>query len=362
MYDMVMALQWVNDNIEYFGGDKNLITLDGQSAGSIAISLLCVSPLTKGLFSRAILESGTAIFLKDNQLQPNLKLSQRLAKAVGCATDDNTIEDDPETVVGCMREKNATELAYVLWSFNPTSARSFFPQYGDEFLPNNALEDIRNGNFHNVPLLIGNVKDEGSFQITTGNPDLFGFFGEKDPKISKAQGASMIRKTFGSYSNPDKYVKHYLGNVSDNDYDTIRRQVYTASGDSSLLCETVYFAESYAERNNDVYYYFYVHRPSNSPWAPWMGVVHFEEVQFVFGRPIIKPSNYTKEETQLSSDIINIWSTFAKKGQPTDSFKWPKYSKKDHSFVYIDTDFKEHRVGTGPHLDNCNVLRDHFGF
>ncbi|GIY57769.1 acetylcholinesterase-1 [Caerostris extrusa] len=89
---------------EYFGGDKNRITLHGQSAGSIAISLLCVSPLTKGLFSKAIMESGSAIFLKYNQLQPNLQLSQRLAKAVNCASDDNTIEDDPDGVVGCLRE------------------------------------------------------------------------------------------------------------------------------------------------------------------------------------------------------------------------------------------------------------------
>ncbi|GFU24529.1 acetylcholinesterase-1 [Nephila pilipes] len=362
MYDMLMALQWVNDNIESFGGDKDQITLHGESAGSIAISLLCVSPLSKGLFSKAIMESGTAIFLKDNQKQPNVNLSQRLAKAVGCATDSKTIKDDPESVVSCLRGKDATDLAYVLWSFNPTSARSFFPQYGDDFLPNNAVEDIRKGNFHNVPLLIGNNRDEGSFQITTGNPSLFGFFGEKDPKINKTQAASMIRKTFSSYSNPEKYVNYYLGNVSDDDYDTIRRQVYTASGDSSLLCETVYFAESYAERNNDVYFYFFVHRPSNSPWAPWMGVAHFEEVQFVFGRPFRKPKNYTNEEAHLSSDMIKIWSDFAKNGYPSDSFDWPKYSKRNHTFVYIDTDFKEHRLGTGPHLNNCNLLRGHFGF
>ncbi|PRD33743.1 UNVERIFIED_CONTAM: Acetylcholinesterase-1 [Trichonephila clavipes] len=314
MYDMVMALQWVNDNIESFGGDKDRITLHGQSAGSIAISLLCVSPLTKGLFSKAIMESGSAIFLMDNQLQPNLNLSQRLAKSVGCASDNKTIQDDPESVVSCVREKNATYLAYVLWSFNPTSARSFFPQYGDEILPTNALQDIRKGNFHNVPLLIGNNEDEGSFQITTGNPERFGFFGEKDPKINKTTAESMIRSTFSSYQDPDKYVRHYLIEVPDDDYDSIRRQVYTASGDSSLLCETVFFAESYAERNNDVYYYFFVHRPSTSPWAPWMGVAHFEEVQFVFGRPVSKLWRYRQNEIQLSFKMIQIWTEFAKKG------------------------------------------------
>ncbi|GIY87221.1 acetylcholinesterase-1 [Caerostris darwini] len=357
-----MALRWVNDNIESFGGDKDRITLHGQSAGSMAISLLCVSPLTRGMFSRVIMQSGSTLFLEYNQLNANLQLSQRLARAVGCASDDKTIADDPQNVVGCLRGQNAAHLSKVLWSFNPTSGRSFFPHYGDELLPNNALDDIRHGNFHNVPLLIGNNKDEGSFQITTGNPDTFGFFGDKDPKINKPYAESILLKIFGNYTNPQKYVDYYLKNIPDKDYDLIRRQLYTASGDSSLLCETVYFAESYAEKKNDVYYYFFVHRPSNTPWYPWMGVAHYEEVQFIFGRPFRKPKNYKSKEIELSGKMIKIWMDFAKNGYPSDSFVWPKYSKENRTFVYIDANFRGDRLGSGPHLDNCNFLRNHFGF
>ncbi|GBM67631.1 Acetylcholinesterase-1 [Araneus ventricosus] len=103
MYDMFTALQWVNRNIESFGGDKERITLIGESAGSMSISLFCVSPLTKGLFSKAIMESGSIVVLTTNQLQPNLDLSQQVAEVVGCASDDITIESDPESVVGCLR-------------------------------------------------------------------------------------------------------------------------------------------------------------------------------------------------------------------------------------------------------------------
>ncbi|GBM25434.1 Acetylcholinesterase-1 [Araneus ventricosus] len=362
MHDIVMALQWVNDNIESFGGDKERITLHGESAGSIAISLLCTSPLTKGLFSKAILQSGTAIFLLSNQLKPNLALSQRLAEAVGCASQDKTIENDPESVVGCLRSKNATHLAHVLWSFNPTSTRSFFPQYDDDLLPGNALDEIRSGNFHNVPLLIGNNRDEGSFQITTKDPEVFGFFGQKNPIVNKTQANNMIRSIFGSYDNPEKYVQHYLGSIPDDDYDAIRRQVYTASGDSSLLCETVYFAESYADRKNDVYFYLFSHRPSNTVWSTWMGVAHAEEVQFVFGRPIRKPQLYEPAEVELSKKMIEVWTNFAKNGIPSESFHWPKYSREKPTFVNVDTDFKGDNYGTGPHLENCNILRDHFGF
>ncbi|KAF8763487.1 Acetylcholinesterase-1 like protein [Argiope bruennichi] len=314
MYDMVMALQWVNDNIESFGGDKQRITVHGESAGSIAISYLSTSPLAKGLFSKAILQSGAALFPKNNQLEHNLALSQRVAEAVDCASEDKTIENDPESVVSCLRSKNAIDLAYALWSFNPTIPRSFFPQYGDDLLPRNTLEEIRKGNFHNVPLLIGNNKDEGSFQITTKQPDIFGFFGDKNPIINKTLAEDMIRSIFQGFGNPEKYVDHYLGSVPDDDYDTIKRQVYTASGDSSLLCKTAYFAESYADRNNDVYYYLFSHRPSNTLWSPWMGVAHAEEVQFVFGRPIRKPQLYEPAELELSKKMIEVWTNFAKTG------------------------------------------------
>ncbi|GBM20685.1 Acetylcholinesterase-1 [Araneus ventricosus] len=196
MYDIVMALQWVNDNIESFGGDKKRITLFGESAGSIALSLLCTSPLTKGLFTKAILESGTSIFLKSNWLAANLALSQRLAEAVGCASQVKTIENDPESVVGCLRSKKADDLARVLWSFSPAATSSFFPQYDDDLIPRNFLDEMREGNFHHVPLLIGNVRDEGAFLITTKQPEVFGFFGHKNPNINKTHAEDMIRSIF----------------------------------------------------------------------------------------------------------------------------------------------------------------------
>ncbi|GBN24830.1 Acetylcholinesterase-1 [Araneus ventricosus] len=361
LYDAILALQWVNDNIYYFGGDKNRITIAGESAGSIAVSILCVSPLTKGLFSRAIMESSSLIMQRNNELEYNLNLSERLAEAVNCATEDFTIYDHPTKVVECLRKRNATYLTKTLWSFNPTSARSFYEQYGNDLLPNHALEAVRNGKFHNVPLLAGDVKDEGSFQVTTGNIPEFGFFGEKDPKVNKTYATSLLEGIFSNYTDPQKYIDFYLKDVPDDDYDQIRKQVTTAFGDSSILCATVFFAESYAERKNDVYYYFFTHRPSNSPWAKWMGVVHFEEVQFVFGRPVRVPKDYEIKEIWLSKKVMKLWASFAKYGKPIAVPKWPKYSNKSHTYFTIDLKNYGKR-GTGPHLENCNFLRSYFGF
>ncbi|GBM16605.1 hypothetical protein AVEN_269299-1, partial [Araneus ventricosus] len=91
--------------------------------------------------------------------------------------------------------RNATYLTKTLWSFNPLPTTSFFPQYGDDLLPNNALDDIRDGNFHNVSILVGVLSDEGSFFLSTEHPDEFGFFGEKNPKINKTYAKTLLEST-----------------------------------------------------------------------------------------------------------------------------------------------------------------------
>ncbi|GIX73519.1 carboxylic ester hydrolase [Caerostris extrusa] len=300
------------------------------------------------------MESGSAILMNNNYLQPNLQVSQRLAKAVECASDDNTIEDNPDGVVGCLREQNATYLAYVLWSLDPTSIAAFFPQYGDELLPNNAVDDIREGSFTNaVPLLIGSNKDEGSFLITTQNPEIFGFFGYKDPEINKPYAESMLLKIFSNFTDPQKYVNYYMDGVPDDDYDLIRRQVYTAAGDIMFLCVTVYFAESYAERNNDVYFYFSLTALVTLHGRPG------------WGSHTSKKFNLCLEDHTYSPIlIVKILGSSSETRHPGMFLKGPKYSKANPTYMNIDVNpsINRAKLGTGPHLENCNVIRSHYGF
>lgn len=100
-----MALQWVKDNIQYFGGDPDRIILMGESGGAQVVSLMCVSPLTKGLFSRAIIQSANIVKHIYNNLDGNMALGERLAEAVNCTKKNFTIYDHPSDVVHCMRGK-----------------------------------------------------------------------------------------------------------------------------------------------------------------------------------------------------------------------------------------------------------------
>lgn len=149
-------------------------------------------------------------------------------------------------------------------------------------------------------------------QITTADPTKFGFFGQNNPQLDKESGQQTIREIFQNFPDPDAVVRQYIyGNLTD---EQVRRQVYTSAGDAAILCPTVYYAEKCADMGGEVYYYVFGQRASDSPWAPWMGVVHGTEVEFVFGLPIMNAHNYFRKEVQLSSEVIGIWSSFAKYG------------------------------------------------
>ncbi|GBM77080.1 Acetylcholinesterase-1 [Araneus ventricosus] len=128
-------------------------------------------------------------------------------------------------------------------------------------------------------------------------------------------GADFIRKAFKDFPDPESVVQHYLPDaVPEHAGAFVRNQTYTSIGDMILVCPDVYHAEKCTQKGGKVYYYFFTHRPSNTPWAPWLGVAHFTEVQFVFGSPLLGPSSYTHEEQRISQQMIEIWSSFAKDG------------------------------------------------
>ncbi|GBN28220.1 Acetylcholinesterase-1 [Araneus ventricosus] len=315
LWDILEGLRWVNKYIGYFGGDTSRITIAGQSAGAWSVGLLAVSPLAKGLYKRQIMESGSPIFLAAENNTQNLGFSQRVAEMVGCASPAFTIKDYPGPVVECLRNVDPAVLAGADYALDPHGLPTFFYQYGDEILPANPRISILKGDFRCTELLIGSNHDEGSFIISATFLELFGFFGEKKPLFNKTMGADLIRKLFKGFPDPESVVQHYLPDaLSEEASGTIRYQVYTSFGDMLLLCPGVYHAEKCAEKGGNVYSYLFTHRPSNTPYSPFMGEVHFGEVQFVFGSPLLDPTSYTQEEQWISRQIIEIWSSFAKYG------------------------------------------------
>ncbi|GFY40063.1 acetylcholinesterase-1 [Trichonephila inaurata madagascariensis] len=363
IYDIIMALKWVKENIEALGGDPDNITIFGQGSGAITVSMFLMSPLTKGLFNRAIIQSGSFLSNKEDPKEYNLDLTQKLAVAVECASENQTIRDNPKEVMKCLNDVDPNELALSLSNFYPEVPKSFLPQYGDDFMPKNPIEYLKSGQFKDVDILIGTNKEEGSYLLATQYQDLLGVTGQKEVAITKSFGATILRKMFANLKDPEEIVQQYLGDLKENESDEVRKQVFTAMGDYHVTCPTMYFAENFNTGNNTVQFYLYDQRPTQTIWAPWMGVTHYDEVAMVFGRPIEGYNvetfqKYYTGEMGLSFGMSQMWGNFAKNGKALDM--WKNFSKNHHQYLLFKYNVKKKMRGPGPHLDNCNFLRKYF--
>lgn len=168
--DQIQALQWVQNNIKAFGGDPSSVTLSGQSAGGTSVATLLVSPLAKGLYSRAIMESDPAA-LRLKQASEASTTAQKMAEALGCAQDD----------LVCLRAASVDDIMQAQGQANKHFFLSypldlFYPEtpfVGDDVLAAEPLEAILGGSsWNHVPLMVGNVKDEGIMFVDSGLLDL----------------------------------------------------------------------------------------------------------------------------------------------------------------------------------------------
>ena len=85
-------------------------------------------------------------------------------------------------------------------------------------------------------------------------------------------------------------------------------------GDYAFTCPVVDFAHRFAEIGNNVFFYYFNERASNNPWPTWTGVLHGDEIAFIFGDPLNKSRNYDKQEVRLSKRMMSYWANFAKTG------------------------------------------------
>ncbi|XP_017120624.1 liver carboxylesterase isoform X2 [Drosophila elegans] len=151
--DQVMALQWVRDHISHFGGDPEMVTILGMSAGSMAVSLHLASSLSAGLFHRAILMSGSAT----NHFHiDNLFWTRKLARELGCPMYDAT------DVVQCLRNETWPRIVEICkaWETYQFVNMKWNYEIDGHFLPRHPTELIEEGNFNKVPLLISYTLNE----------------------------------------------------------------------------------------------------------------------------------------------------------------------------------------------------------
>ncbi|CAO2610062.1 Acylcarnitine hydrolase [Lemmus lemmus] len=166
--DQVAALRWVQKNIAHFGGNPDVVTIFGVSAGGTSVSSLVVSPMSKGLFHRAIMQSGVSL-LPDLISDTHERVYTTVAKLSGCETMDS------EALVHCLRGKSeaeilvinkVSELCALEYLFNAPQVFKIIPAVVDGvFLPKHPQELLASVDFRPVPSIIGVNNDEYGWVI-----------------------------------------------------------------------------------------------------------------------------------------------------------------------------------------------------
>jgi len=190
MMDQLAALQWVKQNIDAFSGDAGRITIMGQQAGGASVHYHLLSPLARGLFSRAVAMSGSALCWWASLKRP-LERANKLAKLVECNKDDR------EEMVKCLREKPMDALMnthpnFYEWkhlSQNQEPLTGWSPRVDKEssmpYMPQEPIDLMGSGNFQHIPFIIGITDDEGAARASAFFHDMAGVneFEEKFEKF-----------------------------------------------------------------------------------------------------------------------------------------------------------------------------------
>ncbi|XP_069758117.1 uncharacterized protein ces2b [Narcine bancroftii] len=340
MLDQIAALKWIQGNIKSFGGDPSSVTIFGESAGGISVSLLLVSPLATGLFHRAISESGTSLIR--GLINTDLKATtQMIANKTGCGTETSL------KFVSCLRNLSEEEM------LNLTKINTFAPIVVDgSFLSKEAEHLLEAKEVNVVPYLLGvNNHEVGWILAKIFNPPGWeeGMDRETSAKINRATRL-LTEEEF------QHVLDEYMGDTQDRI--KIRDLHLEILGDVLMLVPTIRSARLSRDAGSPVFLYEFQHRTSiyNETRPDFVKADHGDEVGYVLGSSfwngdIIVTVNGTAEEVDLSRRLMKYWANFAKNGNPNGEGLelWPAYDQ-DESYMQLNlkpkagTKLKEHRV------------------
>ncbi|CAG2181305.1 unnamed protein product, partial [Oppiella nova] len=276
------------------------------SAGSISVSALVLSPLAKGLFARAILESGA-------QLQ-NRKEIHTKAKALAEAKEmgKHFKCTDDKTWLDCLRKVDANEI------FGYTQL-TVGPLVGTAYMPLTAQEAFKDGKYNtDVDLIAGVVRNEGSLLA----PKIKG-------NITEEVFINAIKGRIGDM-DLGQVLAYYLKDVKKDDYAAYRWAYYDLIGDSGIKCSTYLFAKQVAQHSTtrNVYFYELTYGHLQGCDEQTMGICHGSDIEFVFNKTHSNP----QLDLPFSKEWMTYWTNFAKTGVPTTDAKWPKLVNKAEEY------------------------------
>jgi len=333
LLDMIEGLRWVQRNIAAFGGDPRKVTVFGESAGGIAVSMLCSSPLAKGLFHGAISQSGGSFgpFSKSPSPGENMRVladseasGAEFAGRVGAQSIDK------------LRALSSTQIMEALRNQRGMS----WPIVDGWVIPDDQHRLYEAKRFNDTPILVGYNSDEGA-SFTQAR--------------TAADYIAGVQRRYGPFA--ERLIQAYP--VSG---DTVPKSARDLARDSAFGWHTWTWARLQSRLGKGkVYSYYFDQHPAVSPVPaqPDRGSPHGAEVVYVFEH--LKPERKYRAEgdERISEAMATYWTNFAKHGNPNGPGvpEWPAFAERNPAVMHFAG---APRVGAVPSENALRVLDEYF--
>jgi para-nitrobenzyl esterase len=327
LMDMIAGLKWIQKNIAAFGGDPQKVTIFGESAGGIAVSMLCASPLAKGLFHGAVSQSGGSFGPPRPTTYPgeNLKtLSDAEAAGLTYAKTAGV------SSLAELRKIEADKLpSGWLW-----------PIIDGWVIPDDQYKLYQAKKYNDVPILVGYNSDEGASFSPPKTPEDY---------------ITGVRNRYGRFA--DDLIKAYpVGTTS------VPKTARDLARDAAFGWHTWIWARLHAKTGKSKVYYYYFDQhpefPVGSPRAGY-GSPHGQDVGYVFQHLNPNSQNASSTDQQISEAMATYWTNFAKYGHPNGKGvpNWPAFSDANPVVMYFS---QTAHTGPVPSEASLKVLDEYF--
>lgn len=354
LFDQNLALKWVKDNIDVFGGDPDSITLMGHEAGAESVGYHMLSPMSRNLFKRAILLGGnpyTTSPMNRGDVAYNRALT--VARKLGCLKTEVEWKFNRVGVMDCLRKKDIAELASSAQYEFSRGRISLMPVFGDEFLPKSPKDMMLEArNFNGVDVLMGITEEDASEMVYYG-----GYFdGASTDDIKMGDIRYIVGLYYGMmYKRNAAPINSFYLNMSDPSPSQMLKAGGRAIGDGVILCPGNQFGEDLSDLGAKVYYFMLTQNSSFG--SELFGPTHGEEMLYVLGS--MNDMNAKDDEKQLSQKMMKMVGQFTRSGHPdmpSIISAWPTFSAEKPQYLSLSA--HNAAVHTGPRLEQCNFWKN----
>ena len=314
--DQLMALKWVHENIEGFGGDPDNVTIWGESAGGSSCALLSLIDEAHKYFKRAIVMSGSPVMTRSTE--EAIAVTDKVMEALGCKTVADLQKVDPRTLADKVGE---------LYGIYQVLGWSIWPERDGKLLPKDGWKAYEDGKAKDIEILAGCTKDEfNTFAAGLGEEGWNKWAADRIEKRNKLMTDDERAK-----------VQNYISSASGEDW----QKTCSMFSQSYFNAPAIRMSENQTKAGGKIYTYFYT--PESI--LPMVKSGHASELSVVFNHPEMTGFTGRPIDETFCKTMRKMWVQFAKTGNPSLSAdispdgqakEWPLYDQSNKQVMVLD--------------------------